>query len=380
MGSLWVFIKQKKGGGKRMSRYTKSKKYTGVYYEVLSNRDKSYYITYKHENKKHWVFMGKSSEGINENFAHTQRNLIINGLRFGSNLPPLLEKKINKPTALTLDDIAAVYFRDKAITNKSNKRNHSRYTKNIAENLGGKEIARIKAEDIQEYQRVSLIAKKAPYTVNWEIGLIKAIFNHAIKKGIYSGLNPAKVESIKVDNTRERYLTKNEVITLLERIAADRELKLFVLFSLSTGGRLNTILNIKRQDLDLLNDTISLKDIKNNNSYRGFINPQLKAAILEHGINKMPANDTIIKTPERTLQRRLQAILDDLFNVGVIDRKNKVVIHSLRHTFASNLAINGVSLYLIQKLLNHKDIQSTARYSKLSPENGKMEINSLWSN
>ena len=36
--------------------------------------------------------------------------------------------------------------------------------------------------------------------------------------------------------------------------------------------------------------------------------------------------------------------------------ENRLVNHTLRHTFASHLAINGVSLFEIQKLLNHKDI------------------------
>ncbi len=39
------------------------------------------------------------------------------------------------------------------------------------------------------------------------------------------------------------------------------------------------------------------------------------------------------------------------FNEGITDRRNKVVFHSLRHTFASWLAINGTPIYTIQKLL-----------------------------
>ena len=39
--------------------------------------------------------------------------------------------------------------------------------------------------------------------------------------------------------------------------------------------------------------------------------------------------------------------------------------HSLRHTFASWLAIAGVSLRRIQELLGHKSITTTERYSHL---------------
>ena len=33
----------------------------------------------------------------------------------------------------------------------------------------------------------------------------------------------------------------------------------------------------------------------------------------------------------------------------------EVVIHSLRHTFASHLAINGTPIFTVQKLMNHNE-------------------------
>ena len=42
--------------------------------------------------------------------------------------------------------------------------------------------------------------------------------------------------------------------------------------------------------------------------------------------------------------------------------------HCLRHTFATRLAQNGVDIYKIAKLLNHKDLKNTQRYSHHCPE------------
>ncbi|WP_365943733.1 tyrosine-type recombinase/integrase [Sulfurimonas sp.] len=64
-------------------------------------------------------------------------------------------------------------------------------------------------------------------------------------------------------------------------------------------------------------------------------------------------------------------MLDKLFNKDDIDVKYRVVIHTLRHTFASHLAINGTPIFTIQKLLNHKDIKMTLRYAKLAPDTGR---------
>ncbi|MFW0695502.1 tyrosine-type recombinase/integrase [Aliarcobacter butzleri] len=54
-----------------------------------------------------------------------------------------------------------------------------------------------------------------------------------------------------------------------------------------------------------------------------------------------------------------------------------MVFHSLRHTFASLLAINGTPIFTIQKLMNHKDIRMTLRYAKLSPDSGREAVINL---
>ncbi|WP_206731512.1 tyrosine-type recombinase/integrase [Arcobacter cloacae] len=53
-------------------------------------------------------------------------------------------------------------------------------------------------------------------------------------------------------------------------------------------------------------------------------------------------------------------------------------IKTLRHTFASHLAINGTPIFNIQKLMNHKDITMTMRYVKLAPDSGREAIENLF--
>jgi len=50
------------------------------------------------------------------------------------------------------------------------------------------------------------------------------------------------------------------------------------------------------------------------------------------------------------------------------DAKDRVVFHTLRHTFASWLAIRGTPLYTIQRLMGHKSIKMTERYAHLCPD------------
>lgn len=70
----------------------------------------------------------------------------------------------------------------------------------------------------------------------------------------------------------------------------------------------------------------------------------------------------------KEVSNQFQRIVDSIgLNKGVTDRRNKVVFHTLRHTFASWLAMAGVDIYTIKELMGHSDIKMTQRYMHLAP-------------
>ena len=194
-----------------------------------------------------------------------------------------------------------------------------------------------------------------------------------------SSLNK-NVKRVNVDNKRERYLTLEEINILLNEVKNEEYLYIFVQLALQTGGRMGTILSITKKDIKLESNTIQLKDHKNNSTYLGFFNNELKF-LLEKRIKNLNANDFIIDRGKQVIQDRLTKIYNKYFNIGLAndDRKNRVVTHTLRHTFASHLAIKGTPIYTIQKLMNHKDITMTLRYAKLAPDSGKEMVLDLYS-
>lgn len=366
---------------------------TGVYYKYIQKTttdkngnikvkkdfDKVYSVKYKDTDNKWKVkTIGKYSEGIRENYCKTVRSDIMQLTKLGE-IPRLLEKE-NQENIITFDSMADKYFDSVEGVNRDIETSKTRYRLHIKPDIGDKNILTITTKDIEAIQRKKQ-KTHAPKTVNHITTLAGTIFNHAIHKENMDFVNPqSKVKKLKVDNARERYLKTQEIDELNKKTESGKTINLFVKLALSTGGRLATIMNIKKKDVDLESHTINLYDFKNESSYNGFITNDLHK-ILEKLLPKLKINDTLISEfASDTIQHKLKEVFDELFNEGLEanDSKNRVVTHTLRHTFASQLAIKGTPIFTIQKLMNHRDIRMTLRYAKLAPDNGKNEVRELY--
>lgn len=362
----------------------KTKK-TGVYYNTLENEDKVFYFTYNDINdnkKKKWVKVGKYSDGIREINAFNLRAEQISKMKHGEDITVIANKK--KKEIITFDDLAQTYFQDK----NSTKNRMSRYNIHIKSVLGSKDIRNITKESIEKLLKSVEATGKANQTLNSIKELISTIYNHSIKEHSLEIINPCTgIKRHKVDNNRERYLSLFQIKRLKENIKDNFLLNLFVDLSLQTGGRFETILHIQKKDINLTDGTVTLKNLKTDNTYTGHLQKEFLESIREY-IQKLNINDYAVsyedehskKLTQRQIQHRIKPLLDELFNDGLDtkDSKNRVVIHTFRHTFASHLAINGVPIYTIMKLMNHAKVEQTLRYAKLSPKNGRNAVQDLY--
>jgi integrase len=114
------------------------------------------------------------------------------------------------------------------------------------------------------------------------------------------------------------------------------------------------------------------------------------ADLLRFRLSLISNNDCVlyengISDIRRHISRKMNTVFYDLFNYDLDQtdknfRKQKVVIHTLRHTFLSHLAIKGSSPLVIKRLSNHKTMGMVERYAKLNPTAGKDEVVGLYSN
>ncbi|MBU1221851.1 site-specific integrase [Myxococcota bacterium] len=339
-------------------RESKKKKWNG-------RPDKGYYVRIFEGGKEKEVCVGWASEGMNQLKAQKIRAEFISGK---TETNP--EVQVIEAVDLTLNEFAQEYLE---LTSKSKKdlgeNDKCRYDKHIKRILGKKKLADITTFEIEKL-KVSILKTHSPQTCRHVLTLLKTIYNKAVlwKKVL---TNPCIGIKMPVpDNERERFLTKEEATLLLNELKPYQTLYDITLLSLGTGLRFGEIAKLQWVDLNSEAGTIHIKSPKGGKSRHVYVHTEILSMLEQRknhseGVLIFPNKaGLMMKEVNNTWTR----IANRLFNEGITDTRDKVVFHTLRHTFASWLAIQGTPLFTIQTLMGHKTIQMTQRYARLSPD------------
>jgi len=226
-------------------------------------------------------------------------------------------------------------------------------------------ISEIKANDVEMY-KVERLKYVSSSSVNRDLAVLHNFFNKAIEWG-YLDANPMKgVKLLKEPPGRLRFLSKEEILRLLENMPA--KTRTIVVFAMNTGMRKSEILNLKWSDVNLTNRTITLDKTKTNERRIIPINDTVYRELVSINSDN---NEGLVFGNQKVNLRR--CFTDGLRKAGIKD----FCFHDLRHTFASHLAMSGVNINVIQQLLGHKSIKMTLRYSHLSQEHLQGAVNKL---
>ncbi len=270
-----------------------------------------------------------------------------------------------------------IYFPWAETQNKSFKEVKGFFYKWIFPVIGEKRLIDLNAFDFETIKTRVLQAGRAPRTAQHVIAVIRTALNKAKDWGFLNKENPAsKVKIPRFDNRRIRFLTPKEAKTLLEeckkRTTPWNLIYPIVLLALSTGMRAGEIFRLKVQDLNFEEGVIYIRDTKSGENRIAFMSEEIKKELSELVQGKKKSEYVFSKPDGRSFEEVpevFKRIVKDLkFNEGVTDPREKVVFHTLRHTFCSWLAMEGVPLHVIKELAGHKTIQMTERYAHLMPD------------
>jgi len=225
-----------------------------------------------------------------------------------------------------------------------------------------KEIAPIHLEKIKKNMNDT---EKSPRSIVYALAVVRQVFNHAYRDGVFSGDNPVKkVRKPKIDNKRSRFLTEEEAKKLLDRLHAENfEMWGMSLIGLHCGLRAKEIFKLRWTDIDIGNGLIRVAG-KGQKTRFVHMTGAIKDMLLSLDIGApdkllFPASKGDVR---REIPRTFERVAKGLgFNNGVTDRRDKVVFHTLRHTFASWLVQNGEDIYTVKNLMGHSTLAMTVR-------------------
>jgi integrase len=348
-----------------------SKKYGAkvkLYYpsDHKETKDIIYYVTFKIGQEKKKIKVGSKKNKWTEKRAFEQRAKLIDESKFGVGIHSNL---------ITVGELATKYFKMAKIHNRSYIKTEQKYNKHLSY-LNNKVVMSLTDDDVSDLQ--SLLRDKG-YMDRYNndiITILVTIVNHGVKKGIIKYSPLRDVQMIKVDNTEMRFLTMEEIKILFNAVKDNKLFLDFLMISINTGVRITDALSLKKTDVyfDLMQ--VRLRNTKTGKYYMSPINKPFHEYFFD-------ADDGYLVGGKKryyysTFQPSFTKFLNKLFNKGVpIKTPERVKPHTLRHSFATILAMNDVSSLQLKDLLNHGDIKMTERYTHMNVESNRGAIDAL---
>ncbi|EKO39313.1 MAG: site-specific recombinase XerD [Solidesulfovibrio magneticus str. Maddingley MBC34] len=271
---------------------------------------------------------------------------------------------------------------------QANKAAHTAYAEEAAyrlwlsPTLADKPLRDIKPIHLERIKKTMTEAGRSAQTIRHVLAALRQVFNFAKRHGLYAGDNPVSlVKKPSADARRLRFLTHEEADRLLAALA-ERESNVhdMALLALHCGLRAGEIFSLTWGDVDMERGVLILRDTKSGKTRAAYMTEAVAAMLA--GMERRGHNDLVFQSANcgRIVQisetfNRVVAALG--FNNGVTDPRQKVVFHTLRHTFASWLVEQGVDLYSVKELMGHGTLAMTERYSHLSPDKLRRAVKTL---
>ena len=220
---------------------------------------------------------------------------------------------------------------------------------------------------------------RSPRMIQYVLSTFRLVWNHARREGLVVDEWPGRAVKIpRVDNRRMRFLSDEEGDRLLEDLKGrSQQLHDICLLSFDTGMRANEVFSLQWNRVDLNKKSIKVFDSKGHDRVvfmTGRVAEMLQCLPREGEFIFLSREGKQIKEISNSFDR---AVKDLGLNVGIKDNRDKLVFHSLRHSFASRLVERGVDLYTVSKLMGHGSISMTERYSHLRPDTLQAAVKTL---
>ncbi len=250
--------------------------------------------------------------------------------------------------------------------------NYKRYLDSFIRETGISKISEITQEAVSDFRMKLSREEKKKITQSYYIIAIRNFLKYLIKRGM-KVLSPETIDLPKTSRRDIEVLEYQELERLLSAPKGDdlRSLRdraiLETLFS--TGLRLSELCSLNRY-INLERGEISVRG-KGDKLRVVFLSKDAKEKLKAYLDKRPDAEEALFvslsrsgKPLGRVTQRSVERLVDHYAReVGI---PKKVHPHQLRHSYATDLLINGADIRSVQELLGHANISTTQIYTHLT--------------
>jgi integrase len=244
--------------------------------------------------------------------------------------------------------------------------------------VGDRPLATFNAKHLDDYKAFRL-GKVKPVTVNIEVRQIKAAFRTAVRWKMIHQSPFDQVKQCRVPEKPPVYISRADFERLLT-IIKENWLRELILFAVLTGLRRGEIVNLKWSQIDLERRLISVQTdatFRTKSGKRRLVPMHdVVVGLLNQRIGRSHSEYVFTLNDQQIYDNWAAALFKRYVKKAKLD--SQLHFHSLRDSFASWLALDGVSIYAISRLLGHSSVQTTqAYYAHLQPEQLHATVNRL---
>jgi integrase/recombinase XerD len=217
------------------------------------------------------------------------------------------------------------------------------------------------SDDLRRFQLHMAQQQISPGSINAAIGALRFFFTVTLER-------PDLVRPLRLVNEPRKapvVLSQEEVARLLEA-APGLKYKAALCVAYGAGLRVSEVANLKVSDIDSERMTLRVEQGKGQRDRYVMLSPQLLELLRDWWrasrpqVWLFPGQNPINPMTPRQLNRAVHAAKD---LAGIAKR---VSPHTLRHSFATHLLEQGVDIRVIQVLLGHAKLETTALYTRVA--------------
>jgi len=268
----------------------------------------------------------------------------------------------------TTSDLKNLFDRNLGHVTPGQKKAHGRERKKSPHGVdwSKQKLSEISQEDVRNLHN-KLKEGHGAHVANRVFELLRAIYNKMTDWGKLKGVNPCLGISKFKEQSRERFLTGDELPKFLSALdkVSNQNFKDYILLSLLTGARRENVLGMRWKDFNFdANFWTVPREVSKNGSPLTLALSSSAVELLKIR-NEHAEPDAIFVFPARSKSGHMSApkkLWAELLEDAQIE---DLRLHDLRRSLGSWLAMTGASLHITGTALGHKSTEATKVYARL---------------